>query len=269
MSKKVDRNRMVIRCLLCSVFLSGCSAGDRIAVREKEDVEIAPGKWLTLEREYQYDKAELEAMRNPANDPHHLTLLGLVKQFAGSSGGGKGREKLEDSFTFQWKDKNVGWKGKEIIITLREYEGTLYMAGYNREVSQKDRLVFFILNEKGSGFRTIKAAAFPKQIATQNVALDFGNGNRKVRVGEDFIDTWPVIRKLDIDNVYFSLSFTAAMWCQLETGTELYMQSQSGLTQQFLQDYVTKYKPIALPTIVKEPPAQATTNAIPNAMTNK
>jgi len=269
MSKKVDRTGMVVICLLCSVFLSGCSAGDRIAVREKEDVEIAPGKWLTLEREYQYDKAELEAMRNPANDPHNLTLLGLAKQFVGSSGEGKGRGKLEDSFTFQWKGRKIGWKGKEIIITLRECDDTLYMVGYNREVSQKDRLVFFILNEKGSGFRTIKAAAFPKQIATQNVALDFGNGNRKVRVGEDFIDTWPVIRSLDVTNVYFSLSFTAAMWYQLETGTQLYMQSQSDLTQQFLQDYVAKYKPIALPTIVREPTEQLTTNAVPGVMTNK
>jgi|GEM_PF-2891032 len=260
---------MVIICLLCSVSLSGCSAGDRIAVREKEDVEIAPGKWLTLEREYQYDKAELEAMRNPANDPHHLTLFGLVKQFVGSSGEGKGREKLEDSFTFQWKDKKVGWKGKEIIITLRECDDTLYMAGYNREVSQKSRLVFFKINEKGSGFAPIKAAAFPKQIATQNVAIDFGNGSRNVRVGENFIDTWPVIRKLDIDNVYFSLSLTAAMWYQLETGTEYYMQSRSDLTQQFLQDYVAKYKPIALPTIVREPTEQATTNAVPNVRINK
>jgi hypothetical protein len=269
MSKKVDRTGMVIICLLCSVFLSGCRAGDRIAVREKEEVEISPGKWLTLEREYQYDKAELEAMKNPVNDPHHLTLLGLVKQFVSASGESNTRQKLEDSFTFQWKDKKAGWKGKEIIITLRECGNTLYMAGYNREVSQKSRLVFFKLNEKGTGFTAITASAFPKQIATQNVAIDFGNGSRHVRVNNDLIDTWPVMRKLDIDNIYFSLSLTAAMWYQLETGTEYYMQSQSDLTQQFLQDYVAKYKPIALPTIVKEPTEQATTNAVPNVMTNK
>jgi hypothetical protein len=265
MSKKVDRIDMLTICLLCLVFLSGCSAGDRIAVREKEDVEIAPGKWLTLEREYQYDKAELEAMRNPANDPHHLTLLGLVKQFVGSSGEGKGREKLEDSFTFQWKDKKVGWKGKEIIITLRECDDTLYMAGYNREVSQKSRLIFFKINEKGSGFAPIKAAAFPKQIATQNVAIDFGYGSRHVRVGEDLIDTWTVIRSLDITNRYFKLSFTAAMWYHLETGTEYYNQSRSDLTQQFLKDYVTKYKPIALPTIIKESSPESSTNAAPRS----
>jgi hypothetical protein len=256
--------------ILWAVLLFGCGASDKIIViQEKEEVETAPGKWLTLVREYQYDKAELDAMKSSLSDPHHLTLVGLVKQFGNSSDEINMRQGLDDSFTFQWKDKNVGWKGKEIIISLREYDGTLYMVGYNREESQKSRLAFFKLNQKGTGFMPIKAADFPKQIATQNMALDLGYGNRHVRVGEDFIDTWSVIRSLDITNRYFKLSLTAAMWYQLETGTEYYKQSRSDLTQQFLKDFVTKYKPIALPTIVKEDSTQISTNVVIRAMKAK
>lgn len=263
---------MIVICLLCSVFLSGCRAGDRIAVREKEEVEISPGKWLTLERESEVYKPEWEARVRPKKNPHQLTLWDAFKQFLDAAPDSKAAEtilNLNSAFTFVWNGKSVAWKGKEIPITLREHETSLYIVGFNRQKIDACRLVFYKLGKEGVGFEVISPADFPRQIATQNMSMNFIIGKRHVRVNNDLIDTWPVMRKLDIDNVYFSLSLTAAMWYQLETGTEYYMQSQSDLTQQFLQDYVAKYKPIALPTIVKEPTEQATTNAVPNVMTNK
>lgn len=86
---------------------------------------------------------------------------------------------------------------------------------------------------------------------------------------EYLVDEWKMLRTLDILSPAFDYSFTAKLWYQIETGTEYWKISNSDLTQQFLQDYVAKYKPIALPTIVKEPAIEANANVATNEATLK
>jgi hypothetical protein len=84
------------------------------------------------------------------------------------------------------------------------------------------------------------------------------------------VDEWKMLRDLDIRSPAFDSSLTAAMWYQIEHGTEYeQIRYNSLITQDFLINYVAKYKPIALPTIIKEPPEQSATNAVSNVTTNK
>jgi hypothetical protein len=272
MKNDFRKRYIVFGVILILSQVTGCYANDTTAVKHQSEVEISPGKWLTVERESEVYKPEWEAIDRPKKNPHQLTLWDAIKQFLDSAPDSKAAEtilNLNSAFTFVWNGKSVAWKGKEFPITLREHKTSLYIVGFNRQKIDACRLVFYKLGKEGVGFEVISPADFPRQIATQNMSMNLIIGERHVRVGKDLIDTWPVIRSLDITNRYFKLSLTAAMWYQLETGKEYYMQSRSDLTQQFLQDYVAKYKPIALPTIVREPTEQLTTNAVPGVMTNK
>ena len=244
--------------------VTGCAESDMAKVSEKGEVEIAPGKWLSIQGMATVPQADLK----PAKNPHQLSTVDAIKQFAdhaAPSTPGKEKYRLE----FDWNGKTVKWEGKEEIpITLREYEGTLYIVVFNREESAqgKSHMVFLKLDKKGTSFETITPRDFPRQIATQNMWLR--PRSRYAKTGDILVDQWQMLRTLDISSPAFGHSFTAKMWYQIETGTEYY---QIGIVddQKFLEDYMAKYKPIALPTIVKEPPAQATTNAVSNVTTKK
>ena len=261
---------------ICCLVLgqqTGCSSGDTGIVKHQSEVEISPGRWLTVERKSEVYKPEWDARHRPRKDPHKVTFTEAIQQFVDSAPDSKAADtilRLDSAFTFDWNGKNVEWKGKEFPVTLREHEGSLYMVGFNRQDIHKCRFVFSRLRKDGSKFEVIGSTEFPRQIATQNMSINLLHAGRLVRVGDDLVDTWKVLQTLDIQSRYFRISsnLTAAMWYQIETGTEYWKISNSDLTQQFLQDYVAKYKPIALPTIIKAPIAQ-TTNAISNVTTNK
>lgn len=256
--------------LLVLMFqLTGCAESDMVDISRKSEVEISPGKWLPLSRVATIPRGDLK----PAKNPHQLSTMDAIKQFAdhaAPSTPGKERYRME----FEWNSKTVKWEGKEEIpITLREYNDTLYMVAFNREESAqgKSHLVFLKLGNKGTSFEAIAPRDFPRQIATQNMWLNPRFRHIKIYDSiadkEHVVDEWQMLRTLDINSPAFDRSLTAKIWCQIETGTEY---DQIGtVNQKFLEDYMAKYKPIALPTIVKEPPAQVTTNATSNVLTNK
>jgi len=199
-----------------SFALIGCGLERR--VNYQYDVEISPNQWLTLKE-----------------------------------------ERGKCWFICEWKGKKVTWPGKtnrdgeaELPITLREHEGNLFMIVLNREDLEAAKYVFFKISESGRHFVEIPPSAFPKQIATQNMLLDprtrYAIGNH----GK--IDEWELIRKLDSENGYFLNTPTEQIWIQLETGknvkTVMLMDSDS--RKRIVREYVTKYKPIPLPTLVKE-----------------
>lgn len=215
-------------------------------VRHNSEVEIAPGKWLAVQQGDTVSASDLDPERK---DPHQLSPADALKQLldrGASSGGGAAAER--SSLAFEWDGKRVGWRGKEIPITLREQDGTLYMIGFSRENARKNRFVFFILNAKGTGFAKVSPRDFPKQIATQNMWL---GGPRFVFVGSDRIDTVEVLRRLDIRSRYFGVSMTAHVWYQLAKNVERYAMPYD-VDYAFLQDYVSRHNPIPLPTLVRD-----------------
>lgn len=249
--------------------VTGCAESGMVKVSRKGEVEVAPGKWLPVSRVATVPQADLK----PAKNPHQLSTLDAIKQFAdhvAPSAPSKERYRLE----FDWNGKTVKWEGKEEIpITLRDHDGMLYMVAFNREESAQGKchLVFLKLGSEGTSFEAIAPRDFPRQIATQNMWLHprfrFIKIYDSIADREHVVDEWQMLRTLDNNSPAFDRSLTAKMWYQIETGTELDLMTD--VDQKFLEDYVAKYKPIALPTIIKEPPAQATTNTVSNVTTNK
>ena len=120
--------RFVFLVLLAQI--SGCSGSETTTIKHKSEVEIAPGKWLEVER-----KSEIYASDLTAKNPHVLSPLDAAKQFADyASASGSSPKSLEFEFAFEWNGKRVEWRGKELPIALREHENNLYMVGFNREI---------------------------------------------------------------------------------------------------------------------------------------
>lgn len=182
----------------------------------QHDVEVAPNKWLTLKER-------------------------------------RGR----CWFVCEWNGKKVTWPGKrnrlgevELPRTLREYDDNLFLIVSNREDSEDPKHRYLKLNRTGTGFVEILPAEFPKSIATQNMELD----PEVVGVGDKRINSWEVMRKLDVEHPYFSLCATADIWIELETG--LNQQKVRKMIydkrKRIIREYAQKYKPVPLPTLVKE-----------------
>jgi hypothetical protein len=245
--------RLLLITLMCALCVGCKSASDDMTtVKATREIEIAPGKWLQVRSG---DVVPL-ADHAPRKNPHELGAVDVLKQIAGSSSSSGAVSAEESKIEFQWAGKNVSWQGKEIPVCLREHESVIYMIAFDRSRREKHFFRFFKLNENGTGFAPFNASDFPKPIASQNMWM-YGTG-RHVNIDGVVVDIWDGVRNLDIDNPYFDHSFTAYMWYQIEKGVELYEMPRL-IDRAFLQEYVRKYNPIALPTIVKDDqnPAEA------------
>lgn len=156
--------------------------------------------------------------------------------------GGIDRIKL----TFEWNKQQVSWTGDESIETLREMNGTLYMICFNRKNINKCHYKFYRLDRERLSFVTIPAKDFPRAIATKNVGYYWPEDVSAA--GQDyFVSALDLERSLDVDSPYFYRLGTARIWSYLETGV-----FNKTITDDFLHEYVAKYRPIPLPTIFKE-----------------
>jgi hypothetical protein len=193
-------------------------------------------------------------LEEPRRDPHRLGFWGVLKQMFSEppwppKGGGTGEESY---ISFDWTGKKVEWRGKAIPITLREWNGRLFLIAFDREELISDGrlyLRFFRLNVPGTGFDRIEPRDFPRQIATQNMWLVVES--RYSRTQDGLLDEWQLLRTLDISNVYFSETLTARIWYQIENNTEGYIYAPD-VPEEFVLEYAEKCKPIPLPTLVKE-----------------
>jgi len=206
--------RLIATVLVFAV--AGCGLGKQ--PNYEHDVEIAPGQWLTLKE-----------------------------------------ERGKCWFICEWKGKQVVWDGKrnqhdeeELPVTLREHEGNLYLIVLNRENMEALKLLYLKLDESGTSFKKMASRDFPKRIATQNMLLS--PRTRMVGIGDKWIDSWEVIKNLDVENGYFLRSYTAAIWIELETGVPYAEQGKTADEERrrILREYKAKYQPIPLPTLVKE-----------------
>lgn len=207
----------------CVLFLSlSCEDASSPVAEAKDGVEISPNEWLSI----------TQLCSSPRSDP----------------------DDEWSELRFEWKGRKVNWRGPEIPITLREFEGGLYMIGLNRTSLSTPRFQYFQLKAAAKKFKRISYKEFPPSIATQNLWLRPSDRHAKIYVkAEDrnyLVDTWEMLRKLDVESPAFSLSYTAAIWYQIETGVEY--SKQPYVTIEFRKDYVRKHKPLALPTIVRD-----------------
>lgn len=216
----------IVSCIW-TIFAATACAERTVTEERQEAVEVVPGKFLTLSR---------------------VDVLGASRFIDGSKD-----ETTE--LVIPWDDEEVRWKGFDIPVTLREWDGKLYMIGFDRHTDfDKPRLRYYRQSDKGDRLEEIKPASFPKQIAAQNMWL--GNPD-DFSVGKDGRKIYEVdlALKLDQEDVYFSSTLTAAIWCQLQAGLEYHASKPLPLEerQPILREFAAEHRPIRLLQIVQRP----------------
>lgn len=152
-------------------------------------------------------------------------------------------------FRFSWGGESVFWNGDqkdyiEHAQCLRVWEGDLYLI-VQRFTGNWN---FHYYRLQDTKFVEIDRTSFPRKIATQNMEMF-----PQFQGPQKDIDTWELTRKLDCTGVNFLWTYTASMWCDLETGKTRIELSSEMTDEEILkitQEYKRKYSPIPLPTIV-------------------
>lgn len=233
---------LIMSTILC-LTLMGCKDSEMTTLAYSRELEIAPDKWLLIHSSDTVFTADLEY---PKTDPHNLTPAEAIEQLK-NAGKLADPSKEESSIEFEWNGKRVRWKGKEIPVSLREHDETLFMIGFNREDLRAARFVFLKLNKSGNSFTEIEPKDFPKQIATQNMWI----GERYAWVGPKSIkvDRLHLLRTLDVESLGFTGELTSKIWYHLEKNIDY--NKIGYIDVSFVKEYNEKYQPIPLPTIVK------------------
>jgi len=208
---------------LGELFCTGCEDGRLERHESKVEVEIAPDKWLTVEKTDWYYPDDVIIADRPLPEKERTRLR------------------------MTWGGQNVTWESVAIPITLREWEGKLYIIGYDRE-TDPDKPRFRYYRQKGNSFEEIKPHEFPKRIATQNMWIV--HAKMPDDDPEKYMDLH-LTRKLDPDKPYFDSTMTGHIWAQLATGKDDTLQYAGVEDVDILKDFKEKYDPIPLPTIVK------------------
>ena len=186
--------------------------GEKEAAWEK-DVEVAPGKWVRVKCE----------------------------------GGDEDREEL----SIPWQGKEVHWKGAGIAVTLREWEGKLYLIAFDRSQMENVRLRYY--RQEGQTFSEIEPKEFPPRIASRNMWLFPWAHSRADN--ERCICEIESDLNLDPEDVYFEDTLTGKIWCQLMTGKK-YEEISGRLGYEnrvrIQREFSKKHKPIKLTLLIKE-----------------
>lgn len=227
--------RIAIGFLLASVAVQAwADEGTGIKeIRERKDVEVAPGKWLTM---VQVDRVLDEELPS-------------VKRMPDREAVEKMRREESTELTIPWQSRTVKWKGPDIPVSLREFNGSLFLITYDR--SQKVYQLRYYA-QKENAFNAINPADYPKRIATQNLWFNkgsryrFGAGGRKV-------DEVELAVNVDPNDIYFKATLTATIWCELATGKpyEAVERLDSEEKLRIIKEYSEKYSPIKLTQIVR------------------
>ena len=211
----------IITGTLFALLLTGCRNDDPVSRYDlKQEVEIAPDKWLELVWHYESSRYTFQ---------WNGKKVGLNVKLTAD------RLSIDES-----------------PISLREKNGTLYAISFNRKDMRTTRFVYYALNTKGDGFKEIKAKDYPRDIATQNMWLD-GIGSAR-DINGNLIDELKILRELDADSMYFPDSFTGQIWASLEIGNP-YLDKIEELgedeTDKIAKEYAKKHKPIPLKNLIK------------------
>jgi hypothetical protein len=215
---KLSRVALLGACGMLMFMIAGCSEEKFVPVGPLREVEIKPDEWLAIET-----KAGRVWMR------------------------------------FAWGERVVTWDGKghdlgelELPICLRQHEDDLYMVTFDREDLSAIKLRYYCLKSGVRSFKEIQVSDFPRSIATQNMWLQ---PHSRILTGlNGRIDMWELIRKLDVDSIYFAKTLTGQMWVSLETGKNISeaQQLDSESIVVICRGYKGKHNPVPLPSLVRE-----------------
>ncbi|MEN8127921.1 MAG: hypothetical protein ABFR90_08985, partial [Planctomycetota bacterium] len=144
-----------------------------------------------------------------------------------------------------WKENRIHWKGVDVPISLRVYQDTLYMIGFDRETDRQNWRFRFYRQEENE-FREIVPDEYPKSIATQN--LWFSDIHKNININGVILAI-----NLNPKASWFDDSLTAMIWCQLMTGKEYHEISlDRDAIRKICEEYIAEYKPIKLTKIIYE-----------------
>lgn len=212
---------------------NGCDQTEKKPLVEtgskKQEVEVAPGKWITIEL------ASSDAKLNVGKG------VSMDLPLAGDTGSTR--------LAIPWDDRTVVWEGNPVPFCLREWKGKLYIIGFDRTDLEKCRFKYY--RQKDDGFVPIPPDAFPKRIATQNMWINVDDSYRDPE-GRMTYDL-QVLRSLDVDFVCFKRSLTALVWSHLAEGKDAY-ENAGEANEVATRAFKKRYDPIALPTIIRTPP---------------
>lgn len=227
--------RFTICFLLASIAVQAWADDDTgiKEIRAKKDVEVAPGKWLTMD---QVDRVLDEESQ-------------FVKRLPNRQAVEKMRKEESTELTIPWKSLTVSWKGSGIPVSLREFNGSLFLITFDRS-QEVYQLRYYV--QKEAAFDAISPADYPKQIATQNLwfkdrsRYSVGTGGRKV-------DQVELAVNIDPDDIYFTRTLTATIWCELATGKSYQEVERLGHDEKkkIVNEYSEKYSPIKLTQIIR------------------
>ena len=195
-----------------------------VQIKWIEYAEISPGEFLAFEQCDTVLDPELERSLLPDMIPDDLD---------GSS-----------EIIIPWKENKVHWKGVDVPISLRVYEDTLYMIGFDREDMKNIKFRFY--KQEGDTFNEISTDEYPKSIATKNLWF------HKWQIEEGDVDAEI---NMDPNNFQFLHSLTANIWCSLITGksySEVYRLTGEE-ERKIVKEYLAEYKPIPLTKIIYTP----------------
>lgn len=192
-----------------------------VAKLHDSEVEISPDEWITIQEYYSTFRDEL------------------------------GHRKEKSRLVIPWNGQQVTWEAVAIPFTLREFDGALYVAAFDRE-TDFSHCRFRYYKQDGTSFTEIPHTDFPKQIATQNMwirpdSCSTGMDNKKHYDLE-------MTQLIDPDDIYFHSTLTARMWVHLATGKDYHEQDQGEQDHEVVRQFKQTYRPVPLPTIVKTRP---------------
>lgn len=212
-----------LHCLAALLLLAGCGRAEvSNQPARREEVEIAPGHFITVERR---DQSAIQ------------TYSGVI-----------GAERTKLSIPFG--GVLIEWEGEPIPVCLRESEGRLYMIGADREAWRRETncqgpapIPNRYYRQEGARLVEIRPAEFPKRIATGNIGL---------RTPHD------IKENLELDVAVLQNSAIGRAWVELMTGQP---PTHSTVDSRLLEEYIRRYDPIRLTRIRKEDSAQAPATA--------
>jgi len=211
----------IIAGTLFAILLTGCRNDDPVSRYDlKQEVEIAPDKWLELDWHYESSRYTFQ---------WNGKKVGLNVKLTAD------RSSIDES-----------------PISLREKNGTLYAISFNRKDMRTTRFVYYALNAKGDGFKEIKAKDYPRDIATQNMWLD-GIGRARDINGNP-IDNLKILQELDVYSPFFERSYTSLIWACLELNMSFYEIDETlggEDLEKNAKEYAKKHKPIPLKNLIK------------------